>query len=408
MILYNVISLGKGDTQMPPSAYLYCEICFISIIIFAIILIHSLLNAQKTTEDVIFICITACLIVVCVFDALWGLAESGTISSNRFFNYLYNYFYYFFTVFAAGLWFVYSERMQDEKIFKTKKGLFAVVAIFVAVAFFIALTAFTKLVFYIDQDNHYQRGKLFFLPVAVIYSFWSYSAIKALVKSLNKQNYMIRSRYFLLSLFTVIQGLFTLIQNVGIHNLPTQCIGSAFMLLLVHLNHQNILITVDPMTKLNNRSQMLRYLSHKFNAKSNGKSLYLLMVDADGFKAINDINGHIEGDSALIRIADVLKSAVPHDYHISRYGGDEFTVIGEAEKEQDIVNLCNDIYGALAEYNEQSTAPYDLSVSIGYAKKSETTKTIADLIFQADTELYKEKKRKFVNADFLLGAKQEI
>mgnify|MGYP002737656633 CR=1 FL=1 len=69
--------------------------------------------------------------------------------------------------------------------------------------------------------------------------------------------------------------------------------------------------------------------------------VYLLMMDADGFKQINDRYGHVEGDHALQVISAALKEVCSASGgFIARYGGDEFVVLQKATAEQDIMDLC--------------------------------------------------------------------
>ena len=71
-----------------------------------------------------------------------------------------------------------------------------------------------------------------------------------------------------------------------------------------------------------------------------GKQLYLFMMDLDDFKGINDILGHAVGDRALIDTARILKkTAGPHQSIVTRYGGDEFLILGFFEDDADAENF---------------------------------------------------------------------
>ena len=65
-----------------------------------------------------------------------------------------------------------------------------------------------------------------------------------------------------------------------------------------------------------------------FSNMDQAEDVYLLMMDADGFKQINDHHGHVEGDHALQVISTVLKDVCSASGgFIARYGGDEFVVL---------------------------------------------------------------------------------
>ncbi len=58
-----------------------------------------------------------------------------------------------------------------------------------------------------------------------------------------------------------------------------------------------------------------------------GTSLSLALFDVDNFKWYNDRNGHLEGDKALKRVGEILKSAARDGDLVARYGGEEFAVL---------------------------------------------------------------------------------
>ena len=81
--------------------------------------------------------------------------------------------------------------------------------------------------------------------------------------------------------------------------------------------------TRDPLTGLRNRRGLLEHVQRA--ADAGGWALVLL--DLDGFKAVNDRSGHAEGDALLRRVADGLTGAVPDGSLVFRLGGDEFAVL---------------------------------------------------------------------------------
>ena len=110
------------------------------------------------------------------------------------------------------------------------------------------------------------------------------------------------------------------------------------------------------------------------------------MMDADGFKQINDRYGHVEGDHALQVISAALKEVCSASGgFIARYGGDEFVVLQKAAAEQDIIDLCSAI---------NAEVPYLLRMSIGYARVGDGVDTWQDLLRAADAELYRVKAEK--------------
>jgi diguanylate cyclase (GGDEF)-like protein len=95
---------------------------------------------------------------------------------------------------------------------------------------------------------------------------------------------------------------------------------------LRHLAHH------DPLTELPNRRQLFSYLNTAVErSKTTGRSLGVLFVDLDNFKTINDSLGHEYGDAVLRSVSERLRSMVPSGDFISRFGGDEFTLVWNDE-----------------------------------------------------------------------------
>jgi diguanylate cyclase (GGDEF)-like protein len=116
------------------------------------------------------------------------------------------------------------------------------------------------------------------------------------------------------------------------------------------------------------------------------------MIDVDYFKSINDNFGHLEGDEALIRVANALKqgcTSCRKRPYIARYGGDEFIIVTELSEEETL-DLCSSIKNKLKELNDNAGVRYSLNLSIGCAEWK-SGMTANDLINTADFNLYKEK-----------------
>src|SRR5262249_23987073 len=85
----------------------------------------------------------------------------------------------------------------------------------------------------------------------------------------------------------------------------------------------------DELTGLHNRRAFVSFLDHqmKLAGRAKKKGLYLLFIDLDEFKWINDSLGHEEGDRALVGASHILRSTFRDADIIARLGGDEFVVL---------------------------------------------------------------------------------
>jgi diguanylate cyclase (GGDEF)-like protein/PAS domain S-box-containing protein len=153
---------------------------------------------------------------------------------------------------------------------------------------------------------------------------------------------------------------------------------------------------VDELTGLYNRRGFLavteQYLE-SFQRSDNG--LVVLYADLDGLKGINDSLGHLEGDRALMRTAEILKEAFRSSDIIARLGGDEFVLLASVGADESAESLTDRLQQKIALANSQRNRPYDLSISIGVAHYDpDEACTIEELMGRADRVMYEEKRRK--------------
>lgn len=116
----------------------------------------------------------------------------------------------------------------------------------------------------------------------------------------------------------------------------------------------------------------------------------LIMVDLDGLKLVNDTMGHEAGDGMLRSAAKVLLSAAREGDTVARIGGDEFAVLLPESTVEALAETCNRIRDAVDAYNRENLES-PLSISIGFAIRSDASKTMGDLFKEADNLMYRVK-----------------
>ena len=247
------------------------------------------------------------------------------------------------------------------------------------------------LIFSIDEMNHYSRGVLYPVQPVLAYLYPMDTAIRALVRGTRTHDYNVRARSFALASFAVPPFACMMVQALLPPGMPLLCVGMTVALLHVFLSFQEQMISQDQLTELNNRHQLMRHLSSRLAFENRGHNLYLLMIDVDHFKSINDEYGHLEGDSALVLVARALHLACTgkNDF-LCRYGGDEFIVVHEADNHRDVEALCDRIRLAAAQIS--AGKPYELRLSIGYAQHGPNAVIARELISHADRELYRRRR----------------
>jgi diguanylate cyclase (GGDEF)-like protein/PAS domain S-box-containing protein len=152
-----------------------------------------------------------------------------------------------------------------------------------------------------------------------------------------------------------------------------------------HLRH---LAETDALTGLANYRRLSETLETEIKRSDRtARAFAVLLFDLDGMKRINDSHGHLAGNRALCRLADIFRSSCRSIDTAARYGGDEFAIIlpETCAKEADAVvhRICESLS---IDLNEPL-----LSASVGMAVYPEDGTTIETLFHAADRALYKMK-----------------
>ena len=148
----------------------------------------------------------------------------------------------------------------------------------------------------------------------------------------------------------------------------------------------------------------MMYLSSKIKNTADGTELYLLIMDVDNFKTINDMYGHIEGDRALKLIARSLCLAgESRGLFVSRYGGDEFIACIRNAELNDPAQVAQQVIQKLdAGFDADIGEHLSISVSIGIAViKDDYNTRVEYLIGKADDAMYSVKKSGKSNYAFI-------
>ena len=367
---------------------LYSEIniACIGVLLILLLKVHNSMFLQS--QRFFFRLDTICCIAFFVFDAMWLLFTEDILSAPRPIQSSMVCLYFSFATLSAFLWFLFSEDAQGADYRQDHRKLLLASLPAITQIVLAAASLKTGWLFQIDANDIYHRGPFYPVAVFIGYGYIVVTAVKALVLSMRTKSYQQKQRYRTLASFAILPVIAGCIQ-VATPEAPVLCIGTTLAMLSVYIDLQEQMISVDPLTQLNNRNQLHQYMSNRLGRYGGKKPLYLLIMDGNHFKQINDDYGHIEGDHALREIAAALRRACtgPHDF-ISRFGGDEFIVLAEPENGDTVEALCDRIHHELA----QAGTDYPLTVCIGYAGYTTEIENGRQFIELADQELYKAKK----------------
>jgi diguanylate cyclase (GGDEF)-like protein len=147
--------------------------------------------------------------------------------------------------------------------------------------------------------------------------------------------------------------------------------------------------THDALTGLANRAVLLGAEEPNAGAE---KERAVLVIDLDGFKKINDTQGHQAGDEVLRTIASRLKESVPDADIIARVGGDEFVVvISGRQVASSAPSLAARLGTETARPIKGSHATFTVGASIGLAVAVNPV-PLSELLSRADTAMYAQKR----------------
>ncbi|WP_137160861.1 GGDEF domain-containing protein [Blastococcus sp. CCUG 61487] len=181
--------------------------------------------------------------------------------------------------------------------------------------------------------------------------------------------------------FTGVMVAFTLICTMASANTWTTQERQAML-----ISTQKALAATDPVTGIPNRRLFLERLSGAVRAAFTGARAVVCLVDLDGFKGVNDRDGHAAGDALLQAVATALGVAVRETDTVARFGGDEFAVLAEVTDTFSSDELAERLRAAVARIGDAG----GVTASIGVADVRPGD-AAADLLHRADAAMYRAK-----------------
>ncbi|MBV7565327.1 GGDEF domain-containing protein [Pseudomonas sp. sia0905] len=150
----------------------------------------------------------------------------------------------------------------------------------------------------------------------------------------------------------------------------------------------------DPLTQLLNRRGLIDALEVHFSSRTAAPA-YVLIVDIDHFKRINDTHGHKVGDLVLCHVADALKTSARQGDLICRLGGEEFVVIALDAEKTGVLQLAERMRKAIERIEvpgSNRNQPIRCTGTIGVSADFTSAQAFDDFLQQADAALYRGKE----------------
>jgi diguanylate cyclase (GGDEF)-like protein len=163
---------------------------------------------------------------------------------------------------------------------------------------------------------------------------------------------------------------------------------------IIALRENHELAVTDGLTGLANRAQLhLRFRRAIDRCRRGGHEVGVLVIDLDGFKVVNDTNGHEAGDRLLTAFAGALRRGVRATDVAGRLGGDEFAVVLERVGVADAIGVADRVLAAAASCPVPiGGAEISAKVSIGIAVAPAADVDQHELMHRADLAMYQAKR----------------
>lgn len=161
-------------------------------------------------------------------------------------------------------------------------------------------------------------------------------------------------------------------------------IGAVYKIIVAHQREIHKLAMTDTLTGLANRLYFDERLARDLTRTESQWCLFV--IDIDGFKRVNDVYGHLQGDKVLVHTAELCQNCMP-DVSLARWGGDEFSGIARG--------TCDDVFKMLETYrkaveDDAALQSFGVTVSVGVTA-AVATDTADSIVKRADQALYRSK-----------------
>ena len=297
------------------------------------------------------------------------------------------FLYYLLHAPMCYFWVLYCDYKLFEDIERIKRRAARLAMPVFAMTALLVVNLDYPIIYRVTAENVYERMPLYPVSVLLCMPHYIYSAVITLkqMRPDRKRQRVGPARFLLI--YPLFPLLFVLIQSLC-YGLAIVWMGSVISLLILYINLQNAKITTDALTGINNRHRFDSYFRYKLHNRTEHTYLFLLMIDIDNLKTINDTRGHLAGDLAIRLTASRIIDGVRRSDFVARISGDEFVVIGECHDRSVVDNIINSVRSSILR------TPSDpvLSASIGYSILDPyTDRSADDLILEADRSMYARK-----------------
>lgn len=369
----------------------YAATNIVGVIIFGILLAHDIIGIDRQEKQVKYDYVLVSFMLYFISDALWAGVNSGVFPVNLFTQAVTCFMNYINMTLISYTWLNYVMAVEQSPHRNRTINKFAVVFPFL-LATIVMIVIFLVKPELLFSGKDYKATLLFYGFLLVVpYIYIIAEIVYTMRKALQEENVIERRKHIFIGILPVITVIGGMVQTALMPQLPLFCFTSIIIMLVFYIQLMDSQISTDPLTRLNNRGQLMRYVSQAGNLRMEGRPTFVVMIDINDFKMINDRYGHSEGDSALVIVADALVDVIKDSTYpvfLGRYGGDEFILIAYPLRQTELENMLAVIREGIRKKCMEQNKPYMLSVGIGYDELLGEQDTFQKCMQRADNKLY--------------------
>ena len=363
------------------------------VIIFCILLLHDCLKKDRQEKQIKFDRALIVFILYFIVDSFYAAILDGVIPRTRFSMSVVCFWLCTLLATITYFWLHYVMAVEHVPHRNRPVNIFAILVPFIVST--IALVVIYCFAPYAIVNEKLEAQPTYNIFLTVVPCIYITAVIfYAMRRAKEENNRFLRQKHIYIAFLPVMVIVGGVLQITVFPELPIFCFSSTLLVLGFYIQFMEDQVSIDPLTKLNNRRQLMQYAAH-LEGSHKEHTTYVVMIDVNDFKSINDTYGHAEGDNALILISDALRKIVGKNKclgFLGRYGGDEFIMIVNFDREEDLNDLIEKLRENIRTRCKILKTPYTLSIGVGYTIMEPETDTLEDCIQRADKKLYIDKK----------------
>lgn len=372
--------------------FFYAEANIVCMLILGILFYHGRKFGTRQEKQIWYERTIIAHILYFLSDTGWAAVLSGNLPRTRFLVILFNLLNFILLSLMAWGWFMYMASSVG-LAFRNSPRIRLLCLLPLAVSLGVQVVAYAAAPRTWVSDSGELSVWYYPLMISAPLIYLCAAFIFSMIRTRRADSREEAQLFRLIGIYPLGVLCFGLIQIIRL-NAPLFCFGCTLMMLFFYVRNIQSLVSVDALTRLNNRGQISRYMSQA-RFRENVKT-YALMLDIDNFKKINDTYGHAEGDRALVLVSEVLKQAVEKTrsaVFLGRYGGDEFSIFFQCgEEDPSPAETLEAARAVLQERRQEAGMPYKLNITYGYDVLRDRNDTLEACLNRADGNLYRNKR----------------